>query len=105
MFAQIVPGIFGEHRKQRMAARSQDPPKLHEPRINQMKDVGEDGDPVNEMELAVLKREVQISGAGYKLERRRQVPLGPADQIGVLIDPPKFALPCVLDKVTQHATG
>src|SRR5258706_8724743 len=103
--AEIIEGVFVHDGENRVAAGSEDAAEFHEPGVDQMEEVGENGDAIDEGKVVVGKSEGRIGGAGHEPERRREIFLAPGDVIGGLIDAPEFSAASFILKMTQDTGG
>ena len=86
--------VLEMHGDEELAARTQDPPELGEPRVRQVVDVREDGAGIDEAEVTVLEGQVGDGGRRDETERRAEVLLAPDDPAGVYVRAPDLTTGC-----------
>src|SRR5947208_842516 len=103
--AEIIEGMFVHDGENCVAAGGEDAAKFHQPGVNQMEEMRENGDAIDEGKMVVWKSKVRIGGAVHELERRREILLAPGDVIGGLINAPEFGTSGFTLKMAQDAGG
>lgn len=79
-------------RDKKSASRTQDSPQLEQPGVGEIRDMGEDRACIDQVEGAILEREMRLACICGELERRAEVLLAEQDILAQQIDAPDFTI-------------
>ena len=79
-------------RDKKSASRTQDSPQLEQPGVGEIRDMGEDRACIDQVEGAILEREMRLACICGELERRAEVLLAEQDILAHQIDAPDFTI-------------
>src|SRR5262249_28734 len=79
-------------RDKKSASRTQDSPQLEQPGVGEIRDMGEERACIDQVEGAILEREMRLACICGERERRAEVLLAEQDMLAQQIDAPDFTI-------------